>query len=322
MKPPTPEQVQRARAELLSARETIDASNDVLAAAGLSVETPGRPPLSMEINTVALKLPALWPGNPRKWTLYCEGKFRIHKITAQQTMFDHCIHAMTADQSEFVMDLMERKPSHNCYDDLKRVYIERRTPTTAERMQRLRQLGPLTDQRPSDLLRQMERILGRSIEGDEIGQEEFLRRLPAQTQLIVRSQTYLFTVEQLAQMADRLASVPVKHDVSPNFAITHADATREDEGISLASIHQQLSKLTASNDVISAEVAEQKRSTSYSGNHRSRGVSRADTASGRRSRMYRGLSAEGLYWYHLVWGASANKCADGCRNAGNARAGR
>ena len=104
MEPPTPEHVQRARAELLSARETIDASNNVLAAAGLLMETPGRPPLSREINTVALKLPALWPDNPRKWFLYCEGKFRIHKITAQQTMFDHCIHAMTADQSDVVMD--------------------------------------------------------------------------------------------------------------------------------------------------------------------------------------------------------------------------
>ena len=165
----------------------------------------------------------------------------------------------------------------------------------------------------------MERILGRSIEGYEIGQEEFLRRLLAQTQLTVRSQTDLFTVEQLAQMADRLASVPVMHDVSPDLAITPADAS---PGISLASIHQQLSKLTGSNDVIYAEVAELTRSTSYSGNHRSRGVSRADTPSGRRSRMYRGLNAKGLCWYHLVWGASANKCTDGCRKAVNARAGR
>ena len=81
------------------------------------------------------------------------------------------------------------------------MYIERHTPTTAEHMQRLLKLGPLTDQRPSDLLRLMERILGRSIEGDEIGQEEFLHRLPAQTQLIVRFQADLFTDEQ---MADRL----------------------------------------------------------------------------------------------------------------------
>ena len=92
----------------------------------------------------------------------------------------------------------------------------------------------------------------------------------------------------------------VMHEVSPNFANTHADASREDEVISLASIHQQLSKLTASNDIISAEVAELKRSTSYSGNHRSRCVSRADTTSGRRSKMYRGPNAEGLCWYHLV----------------------
>ena len=56
-------------------------------------------------------------------------------------------------------------------------------------------------------------------------------------------------------MADRLASVPVMHEVSPNFAITHAEASRGDEVISLVSLHQQLSKLTASNDIISAEVA-------------------------------------------------------------------
>ena len=169
----------------------------------------------------------------------------------------------------------------------------------------------------------MERILGRSIEGDEIGREEFIRRLPTQTQLIVRSQADLFTVEQLAQVDDRLASVPVMHGVSPNFAITHAEASREDEVISLVSLHQQLSKLTASNDIISAEVAEIKRSTSHTGNNRSRGVSRADTMSGRRSRMYRGLNAEGLCWFHLIWGgggASANQCVDGCHKAGNARA--
>ena len=58
----TPEQVQRSRAELLSARQTIDTSNGVLAAAGLLMETPARPPLSMEMNTVALKLPALLYG--------------------------------------------------------------------------------------------------------------------------------------------------------------------------------------------------------------------------------------------------------------------
>ena len=124
-------------------------------------------------------------------------------------------------------------------------------------------------------------------------------------QLIVRSPADLFTVEQLAQMADRLASVPVMDEMSPNFAITHAESSRENEVMSLSFLHQQLSKLTTSNDIIATEVSELNRSVSCTGNHRSRGGPR-------RARMYRGLNAEGLCWYHLVWGSSATKCADGC----------
>ena len=41
------------------------------------------------------------------------------------------------------------------------------------------------DRRPSDLLRLIERILGRSIQWDDIATEEFIMRLPGQTQLIV-----------------------------------------------------------------------------------------------------------------------------------------
>lgn len=318
MEPPTPQQVTQAKAELLAAQAAIAASSQVLAAAGLPIDTPPQP-VDMTISAVAVKLPALWPDNPLKWFLHCEGKFRLHRISSQQTMFDYCIQAMTAEQSDVVMDLMERGPSPTCYDDLKTAYIERRTPSTAERVQRLRKLGQLTsDQRPSDLLRLMERIFGRAIDGDEIAKEEFLRRLPAQTQLIVRAQTDVFTVSQLAQMADRLASVPV---MSQEFAISQVESSRDEDTVTLASIHQQLSKLASSNDRISGEVAELKRSSAFaqSGNRRSRAGSRDAP---RRVRMYRGINADGLCWYHKVWGSSANKCADGCRRAGNGRAGR
>ena len=234
-------------------------------------------------------------------------------------MFDHCIQAMAAEQSDVVMDLMERGSSPTCYDDLKTAYIERRTPTTAERVQRLRKLGPLTsDQRPSDLLRLIERILGRDIDDDEIAKEEFLRRLPAQTQLIVRSQTDIFTVGQLAQMADRLASVPV---ITQDFGISRVELSRDDDAVTLASINLQLSKLTSSNERISGEVNSLKMSPVFaqSSNRSLRAVARDIP---RRSRMFRGINADGLCWYHQVWGSSARKCADCCRHAGNDRAGR
>ena len=96
------------------------------------------------------------------------------------------------------MDLMEKGPSPNCYNELKAAYIERHSPSIADRVQRLCTLGQLTDQRLTDLLRLMERILGRSLQGDDITTEELIRRLPVQTQLIVRAQTDILTVEQLA----------------------------------------------------------------------------------------------------------------------------
>ena len=94
---------------MLAAQATIAAGNQVLAAAGLPINKP--PCLALTINAVAVKLPALWPDNTNKWFLYCEGKFRLHNISKQQTMFDHCIHAMMAEQSDVVMDLIERGPS-------------------------------------------------------------------------------------------------------------------------------------------------------------------------------------------------------------------
>ena len=144
-----------------------------------------------------------------------------------------------------------------------------------------------------------------------------MRRLPAQSQLIVRSQTDIFTVGQLAQMADRLASVPV---ISQDFGISRVEVSRDDDAVPLASLNLQLSKLTSSNERISGEVNALKMSSPFaqSANRSSRAVSRD---SPRRSRMFRGINADGLCWYHQVWGTSARKCADGCRNAGNNRMG-
>ena len=117
-------------------------------------------------------------------------------------MFDHCIHVMSTEQSDVVTDLMEKGPSPNCYNELKAAYIERRTPSIADREQRLRTLGPLTDQRPTDLLRLKERITGRSLQGDDNRVTgEFIRRLLMQTRFIIRPQTDILTADQLPKIA-------------------------------------------------------------------------------------------------------------------------
>ena len=139
-------------------------------------------------------------------------------------MFDHCIQAMSAAESDVVMDLMQQDPpSANAYDELKATFTERRSTSTSERVQRLRALGLLADQRSPDLLLLIEGILGLPIEGGVIATEGFLMRFQSQIQLIVPAQAGIFTVEQLAKMADRLASVPTIQGASANVNVVQEE---------------------------------------------------------------------------------------------------
>ena len=163
----------------------------------------------------------------------------------------------------------------------------------------------------------IERILGRTVQGDEIATEEFLTRLPERIQLIVRAQADIFTVEQMAKMADRLVSVPVTHGT---FSVTQTHQPHQEvEPLTMSTLHRQMALLTSSNERMIAEVGQLKKT--YRG---PQGGSRTNAASSERNRlkMFRGLNDEGVCWYHAAWGSNARKCVNGCRQAGNDRAGR
>ena len=107
MNPPNNAQVERARMNLATAQAAIIVTNSaILEAAGVAVLATPAAIGPMEISAVGLKLPPLWPDNPTKWFLHCEGKFQLHRIVSQQTMFDHCLHAMSAEHSDVVMYVM------------------------------------------------------------------------------------------------------------------------------------------------------------------------------------------------------------------------
>ena len=289
MNPPSNAQVEQARMNFATAQVAIVTNSAILEDAGLAVvPTPAAP---MEISAVGLKLPSRWLDNPAKWFLHCEGNFRLHRSMSQQTMFDHCLHAMSADQSDVVMGLMEKRLSDHACAELKATYLERRTPTTAERVHRLHALGPLGDQLPSDLLCMIERIPGGTVQGDEIATEEFLTRLPERIQLILRAQADIFTVEQMAKMSDRLVSVPVTNGT---FSVTQSHQPHQEvEPLTMSTLRRQMALLTSSNERMIAEVGLKK---TYRG---PQGGSRTNAASSERNilKMFLGLNDECVCWY-------------------------
>ena len=149
----------------------------------------------------------------------------------------------------------------------------------------------------------IERILGRTVQGDEIATEEFLTRLPERIQLIVRAQADLFTVEQMAKMADRLVSVPVTHGA---FSATQSHQPHQEvKLLTMSTLHRQMALLTSNNERMIAEVGQLNKT--YRG---PQGGSRTNAASSERNRlkMFRGLNDEGVCWYHAPCPSKVTAC--------------
>ena len=106
---------------------------------------------------------------------------------------------------------------------------------------------------------------------------------------------------------DENTSCPVGTEYT--ISLTRLELSRDDDAVTLASINLELSKLTSSNERISGEVNALKMSPVFaqSANRSSRCVF-GDIP--RCSRIFRGINADGLCWYHQVWGSSARKCAE------------
>ena len=119
-------------------------------------------------------------------------------------------------------------------------------------------------------------------------------------------------------MADRLVSVPAVTHGTLSVAQSH-QPHQEVDPLTMSTLHHQMALLTSSNERMVADVGQLKKT--YRG---PQGGSRTNAASSERNRlkMFRGLNDEGVCWYHAAWGSNARKCVNGCRQAGNDRAGR
>ena len=170
---------------------------------------------------------------------------------------------------------------------------------------RLHALGPWMISGP----RMIERILGRTVQGDEIATEEFLTILLERIQMTVLAQASIFTVKHIANMVDRLVSVPVTRGT---FSVAQSHQPhQEDDTLPMSTLHRQTALLTSLNERMIAEVGHLKKT--YRGHQCG---SRMNVARSERRRMFRGLHDEGVCWCRAAWGYNARKYVNGCSQSG------
>lgn len=243
------------------------------------------------------KLPPFWHEHPAGWFAHLESQFVLCQITVDETKYNYVVSQFDSRISHEVEDLVTNPPAKGSrYEWIKEEVIKRFSTSESQKVRQLLSGEELGDRKPTQFLRHLKSLAGKTFTDDKIIRELWLQRLPKNVQAILTAQGDL-TLDKVAELADKILEVnPVSvHAISPVPASACPD---------LAAITAQIQEL-------SRQVAAL--TTSHS-NSRQRSSSRSKKP---RSRSASQVVRQPLCWYHQKFGEKASKCNKPCSWSGN-----
>lgn len=239
----------------------------------------------------AVKVPTFIPSDPILWFSILESTFESSTpkpITVSKTKFNYCVAHLPPETAVLVRDVILKPDQTDPYEKLKQEVISRCGESKSEEIRKLLTGEQLGNQKPSELLRIMQRRAESYSIQDELLLELFLQQLPGNVQSILASVTPL-TIKKAAEIADRIME----------FSGGSVNATSAEPECMSSSTSSQ-SQLLAELKELRKEVAILRRSRSSSRSRRS--------ASRPRNRS----PVDSVCWYHRTFKNRANKCIPPC----------
>ena len=142
-----------------------------------------------------------------------------------------------------VRDLLLNPPVDNPYDTLKAQLVKRTTASEQRKLQQLISGEELGDRKPTQLLRQMQQLLGdkfgTSSDANSFVRELFLQRLPSNVRMVLASMDTSIDLNKLADMADKVMEVATL-TVSA-ITSTNLEHTKSSE---IEKLREEVAKLT------------------------------------------------------------------------------
>ena len=204
--------------------------------------------------------------------------------------------SLSPDFATDVRDLILQPPVPHPYTTLKEQLIRRTAALEQRRLQQLITTEELGDRSPSQLLRRMQQLLGDRVAATDgtFVRELFLQKLPANVRMVLASMGDTVSVEELAQIADKIVEV-----AAPAISGVTAPSLREVE-----QLRAEVSRLA---DLVTSLATQ---------GSKPRGCSPSP------SRTRSTGDDPTLCWYHQRFGDSARRCRPPCSRSGNDQASR
>lgn len=220
--------------------------------------------------------------------------------------------SLSPEYATEVRDLILALPADTPYNTLKTQLIQHTAASEQRRLQQLFQSEDLGDRKPTHLLRRMQQLLG-----DKAGtldssvlRELYLQRMPANVRMVLASSPDTSTVDNLAQLADKIVEV----------------ATPSVSAMSATHLSDEFERLRA--EVTGLQKVVETLSLTATARERSRSRSKGPMYPRGRSPSPRPPPASDsdpdhrLCWYHRRFGDQARKCIEPCSFSVNGQASR
>ena len=274
------------------------------------------PPATSAVTAVSLKLPPFWPNDPALWFAQIEAQFNTRGITTQDTKFSYVVSSLQPEIAQEVRDFIISPPASDKYQKLKSELIKRTSASEQKRLHQLLISEELGDRKPSQLLRKMRLLLGESKLEDNILKQLFLQRLPGNVKAILASTLDNVSLDQLAELADKIIEVAtpsIGHLTSAEPSPVTPTASGVSQSSDSGRINDDVQRLTVQVAQLTAQVQaltcnlERGRKPSRD-SRRSRSRSRSRDGKSRTAQTHAGSEC----WYHWRFGDKAKHCTSPC----------
>ena len=198
-----------------------------------------------------------------------------------------------------VRDLLLSPPTSLPYTTLKATLIRRTSESDTSKLQQLLSTADLGDQKPSQLLRHMERLVGAKTIDKGLFRQLFLQRLPRNVVMVLEATHASVDLKTQAEIADKLMELngPSSTFGHHNVGAVAVPPAAPSVSADIAALRTEVAALTQS--------LQQLRSSAPDG--------RRPSFRGSRSRCrQRGDTNAPVCYYHRRFGDSARKCTRPC----------
>ena len=159
---------------------------------------------SSEVSAFSIKIPPFWPGDPELWFAQVEAQFRTRGIVSELTKFSHVVSSLDRQYASEVRDILLTPPASQPFTALREALIRRTSDSESSKLQQLLSTARLGDQKPSQLLRRMQRLVQGKTLDDTVFRQLFLQRLPNNIVMVLEATATHMPLEKQAEVADTL----------------------------------------------------------------------------------------------------------------------